>query len=69
MDFDADEFMRGYEWAKWSDCREMVEDAYQAGFNAANKVRNNADSSTHPTCHSHQTCPGTPVPAHQTLPR
>lgn len=29
--FDADEFMRGFNWAKWSDCRDMVEAAYEAG--------------------------------------
>lgn len=29
--FDADAFMREHEWAKWSDCREMVEEAYHLG--------------------------------------
>jgi hypothetical protein len=29
--FDADVFMRGFEWAKWSDCRDMVECAYAEG--------------------------------------
>lgn len=36
--FDADEFMQQYEWAKWSDCREMVEDAYGEWFNAGKRA-------------------------------
>ena len=31
-DFDADEFMRDHDWAKWSDCRSMIEEAYGIGY-------------------------------------
>lgn len=31
MSFDADAFMQGRDWAKWADCREMVEEAYAQG--------------------------------------
>ena len=33
--FDADSFMREFEWAKWSDCRDMVEHAYEKGRSSA----------------------------------
>ena len=34
-DNEADDFMREHDWAKWSDCREMVQSAYFAGQQSA----------------------------------
>ncbi len=33
--FDPDELMRSQEWAKWSDCRDMVQEAHDIGYAAA----------------------------------
>ncbi len=33
--FDPEELMRSQEWAKWSDCRDMVQEAHDIGYAAA----------------------------------
>ncbi len=33
--FDPEELMQSQEWAKWSDCRDMVQEAHDIGYAAA----------------------------------
>ena len=44
--FDPDEFMSGREWAQWSDCRELVEDAYEEGRASRAKVKAQSELGT-----------------------
>ena len=37
-DQQADEFMKDHDWSKWSDCRDMVQEAYAKGRREAGRA-------------------------------